>query len=119
MILVGNGSLIKLAIPNLRSKDQDWIFLNKENQGELKVTCYYYKYLKFQIHCKQLEYVIPVKSDTKSNPSYKYSDKLFLKDREFDNRWVGQSLMKPVDTELFQRRKDIKEVGEEKNDLDM
>ena len=34
----------------------------------------------------------------------------------FDNHWVGHSVMKPVDAGSFQRRKDINEVGEGRNE---
>ena len=37
-----------------------------------------------------------------------------FKDGKIYNCCVGQSVMKPVDDELFQRRKDIKKGGEEK-----
>ena len=33
-----------------------------------------------------------------------------------DNHWVGHSLMKQVDSKSFQRRKDTKEGGDDKND---
>ena len=34
--------------------------------------------------------------------------------KQMDNHWIGESVMKSVDDESSQRRKDIKEGGEEK-----
>ena len=56
---------------------------------------------------------MPVKHDTKKNTFCTSSEKFSLKDGKIDNNWVGQSVMKPVDSELFQRREYIKEKGEE------
>ena len=57
---------------------------------------------------------MPVKHDTKKNTFCTSSEEFYLKDGQFDNNWLGQSVMKSVDSELFQRRKDIKEQGEDK-----
>ena len=40
----------------------------------------------------------------------------FANDRNFDNHWVGHSVMKPVDAESFQRRKGIKGGHKDIND---
>ena len=50
------------------------------------------------------------------NPFCTFLGKLFLKDGKIDNHWVGPSLKKLVYAEWFQRRKDTKKGGEEKND---
>ena len=36
----------------------------------------------------KLEYVMPIKRGTKNNPFCTSSEKLFLKDVQFDNNWV-------------------------------
>ena len=56
---------------------------------------------------------MPVKLDTKKNPFCTSTEKSSLKDGNFDNNWVGNSVMKTVDDELFQRTKDIQEKGEQ------
>ena len=53
----------------------------------------------------------------KNNPFYTSSEKCFLKDVNRDNHWVGHSVMKPVDDEFFQRRRDIKEGVDDKKGL--
>ena len=55
-----------------------------------------------------------VKRDTK-NPFCTSLDGLFLKDGKFDNNWVGKFVIKPVDTEQFQRIKYTKEGGKANN----
>ena len=83
------------------------------------MACDHYKVWKFQIHWKQLKYVIPVKRDTKNNPFCKSSEKLSLKGWNFDNGWVGHSVMKPVDVELFYKKKrHQRRRWGEKNDFD-
>ena len=50
----------------------------------------------------------------KNNPFCTSPEKILLKDRKFDNHWVGHSVMKSVDAELFQIIKYIKEADDEK-----
>ena len=57
---------------------------------------------------------MPVKFDTKNHPFCTSSEKLFLKDGNFDNHWVGHSVIKFVDAEFFQIRNETKERGERK-----
>ena len=51
----------------------------------------------------------------KNNPFFTSSSKYLLKYEHFDNRWFEHSVMKTVDAESFQRRKDIKEGRNKKN----
>ena len=60
---------------------------------------------------------MPVKRDTKKNPFCTTSEKLFLKDQRFDNHWVRHSLMKTVESDSLQGRKDTKEGGDKKTTL--
>ena len=53
---------------------------------------------------------------TKKEPLLYIFRKLILKDEKTNNHCAGHSVMKPVDAEQFQRRKDIKEGGNKKND---
>ena len=71
------------------------------------MACDHYKIRKFQIHCNKLEYYIPIKCDLKKESLLYIFRRILLKDQKMDNHWVGQSLMKPVDDELFQKIKDI------------
>ena len=50
------------------------------------------------------------------NNFFTSSEKKFLKDINFENHYVGHSVIKPVDAESFHKRKDIKERFEEKNE---
>ena len=75
----------------------------------MKVACDHWKYWKFQIHWEKLEYVVPLKLDTKKTPFCMSSNKLFLKDGLHDNNRVGKPVMKPVDYVTFQKRKALME----------
>ena len=55
---------------------------------------------------------MPLKRDTKKNPYFISSTKLFLKDILQDNHWVGHSVMKPVVAVLFHK---IISMGEGNN----
>ena len=46
---------------------------------------------------------MPLKRDTKKNPYFISSTKLFLKYILQDNHWVGHSVMKPVVAVLFHK----------------
>ena len=63
---------------------------------------------------EKVKYVMPVIRKTKKNSFCTSSEKLFLKDGNFDNNWVGQKVIKPVHTKSFQRIICTKEGGEEK-----
>ena len=71
------------------------------------MACDHYKDCKLHIYWKQLEYDMPVKRDKKNS---------FFTSSEggFYNNWVGHSVMKLVDAELFQRIKDVKGVNKER-----
>ena len=51
---------------------------------------------------------MPIKCDKNKNP-FCTSSKEKLNNRNIDNHWVGHSMMKPVDAELFQKINDIQE----------
>ena len=55
-----------------------------------------------------MEYVIPIKRDTK-NPFCITSNNLLVKDGLQDNNWVRNSVIKPVDSVAFQKRKSTRE----------
>ena len=79
----------------------------------LKAACDHCKYWKFQIHGKKLEYVVPIKCDTKKTPFFMPSNK-FLKDVPQDNHWFGELVMKPAYAMAFRKRKAKREGNHDK-----
>ena len=82
----------------------------------MKFVCDHWKGRKFQIHWRKLEFSVPLKRDTKKTPFYMSSNKLFLKYCLQDNHWVGNAVIKPVDSVEFQKRKSLRKVNNDKSD---
>ena len=69
-----------------------------------------------------LEFVVPLKRYTKKTPFCMSSNKFFLRYRYGlqDSYWVGNSLMKTVDSVAFQKRKAMREFNnDESNNFEM
>ena len=71
----------------------------------MKVACYHWKYWKFQINWKTLEYVVPIKINTKKTPFCITSRKLFPK-MDY-KRIIGMEIyvIKPIDDVVLRKRK--------------
>ena len=52
---------------------------------------------------EKVKYVMPVIRETKKNSFCTSSERLFLKDGNFNNNWVGHKVIKPVHAKSFQR----------------
>ena len=63
---------------------------------------------------EKLEFVVPLKKDTKKTPFCMSDNKLFFNYGIQDNNWVGHSVIKPVDAVIFQKRKALRKGGNEK-----
>ena len=61
------------------------------------MACDHYKDWTFQIHWKSWN-MSCLLNVTKNKPSCTSSEKLFKKNENIDNFWVGHSVMKPVDS---------------------
>ena len=57
---------------------------------------------------KKMEYVVPLKHDTKKTPFLMSSNKLFLNYGLKYYNWVRQSVMKSVDAVAFQKIKEMR-----------
>ena len=65
---------------------------------------------------EKLEYVVPLKYNTKKNLFCMSSNKLFLIDGLQSNNWVVHLVMKPVDAVAFQKRSTLGEGKNTKSD---
>ena len=95
--IASSSTPIKNSCFKLKQREEE-----NKIKGKLKVVYDHRKVWKFQIHW-EMEWVVPIKRNTKEKSFCISYQKFFLKYVLQDTHWVDHSVMKTIDAQSFQK----------------